>query len=155
MTAPSATPRPADRSGVGCLVAAIAAPIVILLGVVIGTMLNRPDDPPEEERTTLDSGRIGEVAWRVDAVRDVEGDVCTFLYEDGTQLTGACADEPQDATFGDETVVFGRISDDAEAVRVALSDGEVVEIPTRTVDGLDGRFYVQVVDGDVDAVARR
>ena len=32
-----------------------------------------------------------------------------------------------------------------------LDNGEVVEIDTTTADGIDGRFYVQVVDGDVDA----
>ena len=32
-----------------------------------------------------------------------------------------------------------------------LDNGEVVEIDTATADGIDGRFYVQVVDGDVDA----
>ena len=155
MTAPSATPKPADRSGPGCLVALIALPVVVLLGVVIGTMLNRPDAAPEEERTTLESGGAGEVEWRVDAVRDVEGELCTFLYRDGIQLTGACAEEPQDVSFDDETVVFGRIDGTDASVRVELSDGEVVEIPTRAVDGLDGRFYVTVVPGDLDAVTLR
>lgn len=155
MAPPSATPKPADRSGPGCLVALIALPVVILLGIVVGTMLNRPDDPPEEERTTLDAGAVGEVQWRVEAIRDVEGEVCTFLYEDGEQLTGACTEDPQDATFGDQTVVFGRIDGTGAAVDVELSDGEVVEIPTREVDGLDGRFYVQVLAGDLDAVALR
>lgn len=150
-TAPSATPKPPDRSGPGCLVAVIALPVVILVGVVVGTMLNRPDDQPEERSVTLAEGTIGEVDWRVDAVRDVEGEVCAFLYEDGVQLTGACALTPQDATFGDETVVFGRAAEGAATVEVVLNDGEVVEIPTVEADGIDGRFYVQVVPGDVDA----
>ena len=34
-TAPSATPKPSDRSGPGCLVALVALPIVILVGVVV------------------------------------------------------------------------------------------------------------------------
>jgi|GEM_PF-2777206 hypothetical protein len=150
-TAPSATPKPPDRSGPGCLVVAIALPVVIVIGVVVGTILNRPDDPPEERSVTLDEGTIGDVAWRVDAVRDVEGEVCAFLYEDGVQLTGACAEAPQDATFGEETVVFGLADDSVESVEVVLNDGDVVEIPTIAADGIDGRFYVQVVPGDVDA----
>lgn len=150
-TAPSATPKPPDRSGPGCLVFAIALPIVIVIGIVVGTILNRPDDPPEERSVTLDEGTIGDVAWRVDALRDIEGEVCVFLYEDGVQLTGACALTPQDATFGDETVVFGRADSGAASVEVVLNDGDVVEIPTVTADGIDGRFYVQVVPGDVDA----
>lgn len=150
-TAPSATPKPPDRSGPGCLVAAVALPIVILIGIVVGTILNRPDDPPEERSVTLDEGTIGDVEWRVDAVRDIEGEICAFLYQDGVQLTGACALTPQDATFGDETVVFGRADSGVETVEVVLDDGEVVEIPTVEADGIDGRFYVQVVPGDVDA----
>jgi len=150
-TAPSATPTPSDRSGPGCLVALVALPVVVVIGIVVGTVLNRPDDAPDDRSVTLDEGTIGEVGWRVDAVEDVEGEVCAFLYEDGVQLTGACALTPQDATFGDETVVFGRAAAETEAVEVVLSDGEVVEIPTVVADGIDGRFYVAVVPGDVDA----
>lgn len=150
-TAPSATPKPSDRSGPGCVVAVLALPVVITIGIVVGTILNRPDEPPEERSVTVAEGTIGEVEWRVDAVRDVEGDICAFLYADGVELTGACALIPQDATFGDETVVFGRADADAEEVEVVLDDGEVVEIPTVTVPGIDGRFYVQVVPRDVDA----
>ena len=58
---------------------------------------------------------------------------------------------PQDATFGDQTVVFGRAASDARQVEVVLSDGETVEVDTVTAEGVDGRFYVTVVDGDVDA----
>lgn len=155
MTSPSATPKPADRSGPGCLVAVIALPIVIVLGVVVGTILNRPDDPPAERSATVDSGTSGGVDWRVEATRDVDDEVCAFLFRDGEQLTGACTEDPQDATFGDETVVFGRIDGSAEAVRVELSDGEVIEVETQALDGFAGRFYVEVVPGDLDVVALR
>lgn len=150
-TAPSATPKPPGPSGSGCLITAVVLPIVILVGIVVGTILNRPDDPPEERAVTLAEGTAGEVEWRVDAVRDVEEEVCVFLYQDGVQLTGACALTPQDATFGDETVVFGRAEEGVESVEVVLDDGGVVEIPTVAAEGIDGRFYVQVVPGDVDA----
>jgi len=150
-TAPSATPHPPERRGPGCLGALIALPVVVVIGIVVGTVLNRPDDPPQERSVTLDEGTIGEVAWRVDAVRDVEGEVCAFLLVDGAQLTGACTPAPQDATFGDETVLFGRAGAETASVEVVLSDGEVVEIPTVIADGIDGRFYVAVVPGDVDA----
>ena len=58
---------------------------------------------------------------------------------------------PDDATFGDETVVFGRADSAAEAVRVVLNVGEVVEIDTVEVEGFEGRFYAELVEGDVDA----
>jgi hypothetical protein len=125
---------------------------VIIAGIVIGTVLSGGDDEPADTvAVTLDEGTIGGTEWRVDAERDIEGDSCAFLYEDGVQLTGACTDTPQDATFGDETVVFGRAPGDAASVRVALSNGDTVDIDTVAADGVPGRFYVIVVDGDVDA----
>ena len=148
---PAATPAPAERSGAGCLVALVLFPVVVIAGLVIGTALSNDDDPNAVLSVTLEEGTIDGVEWRVDAERDVEGDTCAFLYEDGDQLTGGCSLEPEDATFGDQTVVFGRAPSDARQVDVVLSDGEVVDVATVTADGLEGRFYVQVVDGDVDA----
>jgi hypothetical protein len=148
---PSATPAPTAWSGRGCLALALLLPVVIVGGIVIGTMASRPDAPARELSVTIDSGTIGGVAWRVDAVRDVDGDHCAFLFQDGEQLTGGCALTPDDATFGDQTVVFGRAATNAATVRVELSTGEVVEIDTVEADGLDGRYYASVVDGDVDA----
>jgi hypothetical protein len=151
-TPPSATPAASSRTGPGCLVALVLLPIVIVLGLVIGTVVSsRDDDPAEERSVTVEEGTIGGVDWRVDAERDVEGDSCAFLYQDGEQLTGACTITPQDATIGDQTVVFGRAADDATSVTVELDTGAVVEIDTTTAEGIDGRFFVQVVDGDVDA----
>jgi len=152
-TPPSATPAASARTGPGCLVALVLLPVVIVLGLVIGTVLNdRGDDPPEERSVTLDEGTIDGVTWRVDAEKDVEGDSCAFLYQDGEQLTGACTATPQDATIGEQTVVFGRAEPGVGTVKVELDTGDVVEIDTTTADGVEGTFFVQVVDGDVDAV---
>lgn len=148
---PSATPEPPLRSGPGCLVIGLLLPVVIVAGIVIGTVLDQPDGPEEERSVTLDEGTIDGTAWRVDAVRDIEGESCAFLYADGEQLSGGCELTPDDATFGDRTVVFGATSADTTTVRVVLSDARVVEIDTVEADGIDGRFYVTVVDGDVDA----
>jgi hypothetical protein len=148
-TPPSSLPRPA-KSGTGCLVAVLALPVVIILGLLIGKALGGDADDPEEERITLDEGTLGGTEWRVDAVVDVQGDICAFLYEDGAQLTGSCDQTPQDATFGEQTVVFGQAGG-RERVEVALSDGEVAEIDTVEAGDIEGRFYVTVVDGDVDA----
>lgn len=150
-TSPSVTPAVPERSGPGCLVALLLLPVVIIVGLVVGAALNQQEDPDAERSVTLDEGTLDGVEWRVDARRDVEGDLCAFLYEDGEQLTGACTLTPQDATFGDQTVVFGKAASAAATVAVVLSDGETVEIDTVTADGLDGRYYVQVVEGDVDA----
>ncbi len=147
---PNAGPAAPRRSGPGCLLIGVLLVIVVIGGLVVGSVLSRPDDP-EDEAVTLDEGTIDGTAWRVDAVEDVQGDTCTFLYEDGAQLTGGCAFTPQDATFGQRTVVFGKAEDAAEVVEVQLDTGDVVEIATREADGVDGRFYVEVVDGDVDA----
>ena len=153
-TPPSATPAASPRTGPGCLVALVLLPIVIILGLVIGTVLSdRGDDPADERSVTLDEGTIDGVTWRVDAEQDVEGDSCAFLYQDDEQLTGACTVTPQDATIGQQTVVFGRADDGVASVRVELDTGEVVEIDTVTADGVAGTFFVQVVDGDVDAEA--
>lgn len=151
-TSPSATPAAPQRSGPGCLVIGVLLPIVILLGVVVGTVLDQPDEPPEERSATVAEGTTRDgTDWRVDAVQDVEGDTCAFLFEDGAQLTGGCALTPDDATFGDQTVVFGRTGSDVTTVRVVLNVGEVVEIDTVAVEGIDGRFYAELVEGDVDA----
>lgn len=151
-TSPSATPAAAPRSGPGCLMAAVLLPVVVVVGVVVGTVLNRPEEPEGERSVTVDEGTTADgTVWRVDAVRDVEGDTCAFLLRDGQQLTGGCALTPDDASFGDETVVFGKAASDTATVRVVLSDGEVVEIDTVEVDGIGGRYYAVVVDGDVDA----
>ena len=150
-SAPPATPRPEERSGRGCLVGLLLLPVVIVLGLVVGTLLNDEDDPIDEASVTLDEGTIDGTGWRVEAERDVEGDTCAFLYTGGEQLSGACTLTPQDVTFGQQTVVFGRASSDSGSVRVVLSDDQVVEIDTVTTEGIEGRFYVEVVDGDVDA----
>ena len=152
--APSATPRAKPPSNVGCVVAIVLLPIVVLGGLVLGTALRGEDEPDEELHVTLDDGEIGGVEWRVDAVRDVDGEVCAFLYrnDDEDPLTGGCSFEPEDATIGDQTVVFGRAESDQPTVEVELDTGEVVEIETVTAEDVDGRFYVEVVDGDVDAV---
>ena len=150
--APSVTPEPTSRSGPGCLFLAIALPVVVLLGIVIGTVLN-PGDEPGDTVVTLDEGELDGTRWRVDAVLDVEGDVCAFLFVDDedVSLNGACTLTPQDVTFGDETVVFGKAGSDTAEARVELDTGDVVEIPTVEAEGISGRFYVQIVPGDVDA----
>jgi hypothetical protein len=150
-TTPAATPVPAKRSGWGCLIALVLLPIVVIAGLVVGTVLRDDDEPTAAVAVTLDEGVIDGVGWRVAAELDVEGDSCVFLYEDGEQLNGACDDTPQDATFGEQTVVFGRAGGDVRTVDVVLSDGEVIEVDTVTAEGVDGRFYVEVVEGDVNA----
>lgn len=150
-TPPSATPAPTQRSGPGCLLGLLLLPVVVIVGLVVGTILNDEEDPNDEKSVTVDEGSIEGTEWRVDAVRDVEGDTCAFLYRDGEQLTGACTLTPQDATIGQQTVVFGRASTDSTSVRVVLDNAEVVEIDTVTAKGIEGRFYVEVVQGDVDA----
>ncbi len=150
---PSVTPRPKPPSNLGCIVAIVALPVVVLAGIVVGTAL-RDDDEPAEEHVTLEEGEIDGTGWRVDAVRDVDGQTCVFLYEDAEDpLNGTCDHQPQDVTYGDQTVVFGRADASDDAVTVELTDDEAVEVDTVTAEGLDGRFYVRVVDGDVDAIA--
>ncbi len=154
MAAPSATPRAKPPSNVGCIVALVALPVVIFLGLIVGTAL-RGDDEPEEEHVTLEEGELDGVGWKVDAVQDVEGETCVFLYEDGADdpLNGTCDLQPQDVTYGEQTVVFGRADGDASSVTVDLSTTDTVDIDTVTAEGMAGRFYVQVVEGDVNAVA--
>ena len=139
-------------SNLGCVIAIIAFPIVVLAGLFVGALLRADDDGPDERSVTLDQGEIDGTEWRIDAVRDVEGATCAFSYLDDVQSTGACSFDPQDETIGDRTIVFGRAAAGATDVSVELTDGETVEIDTVAVDGVDGRFYVTVVDGDVDAV---
>ena len=43
-------------SNVGCAIAVVALPIVILIGVIIGTVLRSEDDEPEEVHDTLQTG---------------------------------------------------------------------------------------------------
>lgn len=148
---PSVTPAVPARSGPGCVVIGVLFLVVVVGGFVVGSILSRPDEPGEQS-VTLDEGTIGAIEWRVDAVVDVQGDTCVFLFQDGTQLTGGCALTPQDATFDDETVVFGKAASDVGTVRVQLDTDDIVEIETVSADGMSGRFYVQVVEGDVDAV---
>jgi len=148
---PSATPAPRQPSGPGCVLALVLLPVVVIAGLILGTVLNQEVDPNGERSVTLDEGTIDGTEWRVTAERDVEGDTCAFLYADDVQFTGACALTPQDATLGRQTVVFGRASSAATTVRVELDTGEVVAIDTTTAQGIEGRFYVRVVDGDVDA----
>src|SRR5687768_11185543 len=100
MATPTSAParKPTNR---GCLALLIGAPLALAIGLVVGNALSQPDDPPEELHVVLGEGEAAGTAWRVDAVRDVDGATCAFLYEgDATEpLTGACSTEPQDATF--------------------------------------------------------
>ena len=140
-------------SNVGCVIAIVALPIVLFVGVVIGTVLRNDDEAPEEEHVTLDEGELDGTAWRIDAVRDVDGQTCVFLYEDEAEdpLNGTCDLQPQDVTYGDQTIVFGRAEAGATEVEVQLSNDEVATIQTVTADGMDGRFYVEVIEGDLNA----
>lgn len=160
MTAPTATPRRAKPpSNLGCVVAVVALPVVVFLGLVVGTAL-RGDDEPDEEHVTLEEGELDGVEWKVDAVVDVQGETCIFLYEEGADdpLNGTCDFQPQDVTYGDQTVVFGRSDfrpgpgDLVETITVSL-DGEPssVDVDRRSIEGFPDHFYVTVVDGDVDA----
>jgi hypothetical protein len=149
---PAAPGPPAKKSGPGCLVLTIALVAVIAVGLTVGTLLSSGGDDGSEQSVTLADGTLDGTSWRVDATRDEQDAICVFLYTDADEpLTGACSLTPQDATFGDQTVVFGKAASDAGSVSVALSNGEVAEIPTQAADGISGRFYVTVVDGDVDA----
>jgi len=142
-------------SNVGCVLAIVALPFVLLIGVVVGTVLRNDDDAEEESHVVLEEGELDGTAWRVDAVRDIEGETCIFLYEDDDEdpLNGTCDLEPQDVTYGTDTVVFGRADGSDLEVEVELSNDEVAAVDTQTADGMDGRFYVTVVEGDLDAVA--
>jgi hypothetical protein len=130
----------------------LLAPVAIVLGLVVGALASGGGgDGPSEASARLVSGEAGEQAWHVDAVRDVDGDTCIFLYLDGEQLTGACTTTPQDATLTDTlTVVFGKAPRQAPRVRVGLSDGRDIEIDTVEAGGFEGRFYVAEVEGDAD-----
>lgn len=151
-TTPSVTPAAPKRSGPGCLVLGVLFPVVIVAGIVVGTVLDDPDEPEEERSVTIADGTVADgTEWRVDAVRDIEGDTCAFLFADDAQLTGGCALTPDDATFGNETVVFGKAASDVTAVRVVLNDGTAVDIDTVEAEGIEGRYYAKVVEGDVDA----
>ena len=142
-------------SNVGCVIALIAFPFVVLIGIVIGLVLRDDDEGPSEESVTLEDGVIDGMSWQVAAVRDVDGQTCVFLFEDGAEdpLNGTCDLQPQDVTYGDQTVVFGRAGGDDSQVGVELSDGQVIDVETTAPSGMDGRFYVTVVDGDLNAVA--
>jgi hypothetical protein len=142
-------------SNVGCVIAIIALPIVVLIGVVVGTVLRSDDDAEDEQHVELDSGEIDGTAWQVDAVRDVDGQTCVFLYEDGADdpLNGTCDLQPQDVTYGDRTVVFGRADAGDTTVTVDFVSGDPVEIETQSAEGMEGRFYVEVVDGDRDTAS--
>jgi hypothetical protein len=140
-------------SNLGCVIAIVALPVVVLVGIIIGTALRSDDEEPEETHVELQSGELADVAWQVDAVRDVDGQTCVFLYEDGAgePLNGTCDLQPQDVTYGDQTVVFGRAESGDTTVTVAFEGGDTVDVDTQTADDLDGRFYVTIVDDDVDA----
>jgi len=141
-------------SNAGCVLALVALPFVVLIGIVLGTLVRNDDDEPEEVHDTLESGELDGVSWRVDAVQDVDGQVCIFLYEDDAEdpLNGTCDPQPQDVTYGDQTVVFGRAEADQVEVSVELDNGETVTIETVTAgEGIGGPFYVKVIEGDVNA----
>jgi hypothetical protein len=147
-------PAPIRRqsAGNGCLWLLLLTPVVIVIGLVVGSLAaGRGDDGPTEASVRIAQGSAGGQEWRVEAVRDVDDEVCAFLYVDGEQLTGACGPVPQDATLTDTTtIVFGKAPDGAERVRVGLSDGRDLEIDTVGAGEVDGRFYVEEVEGDAD-----
>jgi hypothetical protein len=157
---PAAAPRPrrSGSRGPGCGCALVALPVVIVAGLVVGRLLAGEDGGPTERSVTVAEGRAGAESWRVEAERDVEGDLCAFLYVDDEKLTGACTTAPQDATLdgGAVTVVFGRAPRDATRVRVGLAaaDGtgaDAIEADTVPAGDVEGRYYVVEVPGDVDA----
>jgi hypothetical protein len=150
-----ATPPPpiaSRRRGPGCLFWLIALPVVVVLGLVLGRLASGDDDEDDEDAVTLAEGTAGG-GWRVDAVRDVEGEVCVFIYVRGEQSTGGCGDIAQDETLDDGavTIVFGKAPRDADRVVVPVEPGEPVEVETVAADGIEGRFFVAELEGDLDA----
>src|SRR5688500_2953769 len=106
--APPTTGQPRN-SNRGCIWVIVLTPVVVVLGLIVGAALRGDDSGPSDTAVRLDEGEVAGTSWHVDAVRDVEGDSCIFLYEGDEQLTGGCTTEPQDATFDDSvTVVFGK-----------------------------------------------
>jgi hypothetical protein len=134
----------------GCLWVLMLTPVVIVAGLVIGSLAARGgDDGPTEASVRIGQGTADGQEWHVEAVRDVEGEICVFLYVDRQlQAAGACEPVPDRARFSDRMVVFGIAPREAARVRVGLSDGREVEIDTVGAGEVEGRFYVQEIDGD-------
>lgn len=141
---------PRRRRG-GCLFWAIALPVVVFVGFLAGSLASNSGDE-DDDHARLAEGTEGG-GWRVDAVRDVQDEVCTFIYVRGEQSTGGCDTTAQDETLDDGavTIVFGKAPRDARRVAVPIEPGSPVEVDTITAPGLEGRFYVTEVEGDVDA----
>jgi hypothetical protein len=140
-------------SNLGCVLALIAFPFVVLIGIVIGLLLRDSDDGPTEARENVAEGEIDGTRYRVGVERDVQGASCIFLFEGDEQINGACGQEPQDVTYGEVTVVFGLTDPGRSTAEVELSNGEVVEIATHEADAIDDRWYVEEVEGDLNAEA--
>jgi hypothetical protein len=140
-------------SNVGCVLAIVALPFVILIGVVIGTVLRNDDNETKETRENVADGEIDGTSYRVRVERDVQNASCIFLFEGDEQINGACGREPQDVTYGETTVVFGLTDPQRTTAKVVLSNGEVVEITTHDAHAIDDRWYVEEVEGDVNAEA--
>ena len=126
-------------------------PFVVLIGIVIGLLLRDTDDGPSEAIESVADGEIDGVAYRIDARPTWRGQL--HLPVRGRRAeNGACGHEPQDVTYGEQTVVFGLTDPSQTTAAVELSNGEVVEIAT-TKPTPSTIASTEVVDGDVNAVA--
>ena len=149
-----AGPQTSTRTGPGCLVALVLLPIVIVLGLVIGTVLSQRGDDDGEKAVTLDEGTIDgvDVARRRRARRRRRQPARSSTRTASSSPAPAPSPRrtPPSATRPSSSAAPTTAS---RTVRVELDNGEVVEIDTVTADGVAGTFFVQVVDGDVDAEA--
>ena len=127
----------------GCLLWALAFVFVIVAGCSVGLVL-RPD-PYEPAEVANGQG------WKVEVHND-HGDKCVNLVIGNTIRTAQC-DFLVEGEFratsyevgGGQVVIFARVPDDADQVRLRLADGSrpVVDVE----EDKDIRYFVYEADG--------
>ncbi len=126
--------------------------IAMVLGALVAYAIRGNDDDDVDRRldVVLERGDAGGDRWSVHGRRDEQGDLCVEIRSRDQTVTGACGFDPQEATFEDRTVVFGLAPEAAARVEVALDNGIRPSITTDGNEDFPARYYVTVVDGDVD-----
>lgn len=152
-----------QRRGFGCLWQLLFFAVMVGLGVFAAATIRGKSSP---SATTIESGRVGSVIWKVQSRVDEQQSRCVALFANGKdgpgdEITGGCVSPNAEASGADVQeaelpgtgtwVIFGQAPKDTEAVKLPLTNGSTEKAKLASKASNRDRYYVFVAPKGVHA----